>query len=100
MPYTTHNAPLPTPQNFFSKIKLPLRLIKTHVMKAYVGVEVHIHVFLTSALDEAPVSLSPGIKTAYYPFERRLGGSRVGLDAEKSLTSAGNRTQVPLFGNA
>jgi hypothetical protein len=96
MPYTTHNAPLPTTENFFSKIKLPLRLIKQHVMMVYEGVEVQIHVFLTSVLEEAPSRFIPGIKPL---ITHRIGGwvgPRAGLDAEKSLTSSGNRTQIPL----
>jgi hypothetical protein len=52
-------------------------------MKAYGGVHVQIHIFLTSALAggqlHAPAALPPG-KSPRYPLDRRLGGPHIGLD--------------------
>jgi hypothetical protein len=58
-------------------------------MKAYGGVDVYIHIFLTSALAGGEWSalrsdrFNPG-KGPRYPLDRRLGGPRAGLhDVEK-----------------
>jgi hypothetical protein len=69
-------------------------------MKAYGGVDVQIHIFLTSALVEGEWSASrPGRftpeKSPRYPLYRRLGGpqSRSGQHGEvKILDSTGTRT--------
>jgi hypothetical protein len=68
-------------------------------MKTYGGVDVVIHVFLTSALVgcgqfHAPTALSPW-KSTRYPSDRRLGGpqSRFGRRGEeKILDPTGTRT--------
>jgi hypothetical protein len=47
------------------KVKLSLYLIKHHAMKAYGGVEIYFHAFLTSALDD--VSSQPHAPAALFP---------------------------------
>jgi hypothetical protein len=60
-------------------------------MKTYAGVDVQIHIFLTSALDRVvsftPRSLYPPGKSLRYPLDRRLGEpqSRCGRRGENSL---------------
>jgi hypothetical protein len=56
-------------------------------MKAYGGVDVQIHIFLTSVLVEvsgqlhAPAALTPPRgKSVRYPLDSRLGGPTAGLD--------------------
>jgi hypothetical protein len=57
------------------KVKLPLCLTKHYTMKAYGGVDVLIHVFLTSVLAGGEWSASrPYRFTPEYPLDRRLGG--------------------------
>jgi hypothetical protein len=43
-------------------------------MKVYGGVDVQIHIFLTSALVESEWSLYPRRKSPRYPLDRMLGG--------------------------
>jgi hypothetical protein len=70
-------------------------------MKTYVGVDVLIHIFLTSALvggewsASRPCFLSPG-KSPRYPFYRRLGGpqSRSGRYGEAKIFYS-TRTLTP-----
>jgi hypothetical protein len=55
-----------TARKTYVKVKLSLSLTKHHAIKTYWGVEVYLHAFLTSALDEAsgqlhaPAALPPG----------------------------------------
>jgi hypothetical protein len=73
-------------------------------MKTYRGVDVEIHIFLTSALVgvsgqlHAPAALPLG-KSPRYPFYRRLGGpqSRSGQYGEvKIFTQTGLELPLPL----
>jgi hypothetical protein len=77
-------------------------------MKAYVGVDVQIHILLTSALVGGEWSASrtgcftSGGKSRQYPLDRRLGGlqSRSGrLGEKKILNPTGTRTQTPRSSN-
>jgi hypothetical protein len=85
------------------KVKLSLSLIMPYAMKAYSGVDVQTHVFLTSVLVgggqlHAPAALLPG-KDPRNPLDRRFGGpqSRCGRDREvKILDPTGTRTLTPL----
>jgi hypothetical protein len=52
-------------------------------MKAYGGMYVWIHIFLTLALVGGEWSALPRRKSARYPLDRRLGGPRTGLDDVK-----------------
>jgi hypothetical protein len=60
-------------------MKLSLCFIKHQTMKAYGGVDVQLHAFLTSALGRGkwsvlrPASLFPG-EERWYPLDRRLCG--------------------------
>jgi hypothetical protein len=52
-----------------------VKVVKHHAMKAYGGVDIYIHVFLTSALVGGEWSASrPGRFTPWNPLYRRLGG--------------------------
>jgi hypothetical protein len=72
-------------------------------MKTYGGVDVYIHIFLTSALEvsgqlHAPAALPLG-KSPRYPFYRRLGGpqSWSGWYGEVNIFDpTGTRTPAPL----
>jgi hypothetical protein len=73
-------------------------------MKAYVGVNVYTHIFLTSALvggersASRPVRFAPG-KEPRYPVDRRSGGpqNRSGRRGEeKILYPTGTRNSDPL----
>jgi hypothetical protein len=73
-------------------------------MKAYGGVDVQIHIFLTSALIGGKWSASrigrftPRGNSPRYPLDRRLGGpqSRSGRRGEeKILDATGTRTLTP-----
>jgi hypothetical protein len=73
-------------------------------MKAYEGVDVYIHIFLTSAIAGGEWSASrsdhftPGERAPRYPLDRRLGGpqSRSGRRGEKEiLDHTGTRTPTP-----
>jgi hypothetical protein len=61
---------------------VPVLLTKHHDMKAYWGVEVQLHAFLTLALDEGEWSSSQAGcfnsrgNCPRYPLDRRLGGSQ------------------------
>jgi hypothetical protein len=76
-------------------------------MKTYGGVDVYIHIFLTSTLagDEWLVSRSvrftTGERAPRYPLDRRLGGpqSRSGGREEKILDYTGARTPTPRSSN-
>jgi hypothetical protein len=63
---------------YFPKVKLSLWLTKCHDMKMYWGVEVKLHVFLTSTLDGGEWSASnsgrfiPEERPARNPLDRRL----------------------------
>jgi hypothetical protein len=62
-------------------------------MKAYVGVDVYIHIFLTSALAGGEWSASRhGRFIPRYPLARRLGGQ---FGDEKILDPTGTRTPTP-----
>jgi hypothetical protein len=73
-------------------------------MKAYGGLDVEIHIFLTSALAGAELSASRpgrftlGERAPWYPLDRRLSGpqSRSGRRGdEKILDLTGTRTPTP-----
>jgi hypothetical protein len=72
-------------------------------MKAYGGIDVYIHIFLTSALAGGEWSVSrPGRFTTRYPTNRRLGGSqsRSGRRGEqKILDRTGTQTPIPRSSN-
>jgi hypothetical protein len=82
-----------------AKVKLSLCLINKHyALKAYGGVDIEIYIFLdlsTSCSWVAsfkPLPLYPQGKSPRYPFDRRLGGPRAGLDdveKRKFLTPPG-----------
>jgi hypothetical protein len=61
----------------------PCTLTEHHAIKAYCGVDVQLHAFLTSALDGGEWSASrpaalppPPGKSPWYPLDRRLGRSQ------------------------
>jgi hypothetical protein len=69
-------------------------------MKAYKGVDVQIHIFLTSVLPgadqlHAPAVLRPG-KSSRYPLNRRLGGpqNQSGTSGEEEILDP-TGTQIP-----
>jgi hypothetical protein len=80
-----------------------IKLIKHYTMKTYVGFDIEIHVFLTSATvigersAQPPGRFNPQGNSPRYPLYRRLGGClRAGLDdVEKVLDSTGTRTPIP-----
>jgi hypothetical protein len=87
------------------KIKLSLCLTNYALCNEDIGgVDVYIHIFLTSALDggewsvSRPVRFTPWGMSARYPENRRLGGpqSRSGQrEEEKILDPTGTRTPTP-----
>jgi len=64
-----------------NKVKLSLCLTKNYAMKTYMGMEVQLHAFLTSALDgyewstSCPSHLTPGERAPGYTLDKRLGGT-------------------------
>jgi hypothetical protein len=82
------------------KVKIKSYLTKYHAMKAYEGMEIELHAFLTSALEGGEWSASrrgrftPRGNTSRYPMDRRLGGpqsrsERSGEEKGKSLSLPG-----------
>jgi hypothetical protein len=80
------------------KVKLSLCLIKHYAMKAYEGVDVQIHIFLTSALDGGEWSASrPG---SFTPGERAPATHLIGswVDPKAGLGDVGKRKFLTLPG--
>jgi hypothetical protein len=67
------------------EVKTPLCLIKHHAVKTYEGVQVQVHAFLTSELDEsqlhAPIALPPGERARGNHWLGGWVGPRAGLYA-------------------
>jgi hypothetical protein len=65
-------------------------------MKAYGGVDVEIHIFLT-VVSFMPLQLYPQENNPQYPLDRRLGGpqSRSGLGEEEILDPYRTRILIP-----
>jgi hypothetical protein len=77
-------------------------------MKAYGGVDVYIHVFLTSALVgvsgqlHASAAFPPGGKSPFYPLDRSLDGPKIRSGRrgeEKIFYPTGTRTPTSRFSN-
>jgi hypothetical protein len=68
-------------------------------MKAYGGVDVESHIFLTSPLAGSewsasrPGSIIPGKKSPRYPLDRKFGAPN--MDMEEILDPTGTRTPTP-----
>jgi hypothetical protein len=92
--------------NIQVNVKGKVSLYLTNAMKVYVGVEVQIHIFLTSALvggersASRPCRFTPQGKNPWYPLDRRLDGpqSRSGqCGEEKILDPTGTRTPNTVY---